>query len=111
MFEWLLTRLEVVIAVLIILGAAKSIYNGYIYDHILEPLERVNDMSDKIDDMGDKQEQMYQRQEVQIDAITALARSHKKDGEFDVEAFRERVGRSNGPSDFLRGGSESDNGG
>ena len=64
-------------------------------------------MDDKIDDMGNKQEKMYQRQEVQIDAITALARSYKKDGEFDEETFRERVGRSNGPSDFLRGGSES----
>ena len=108
MVEWLLPRLEVVIAVLIILGAVKSIYNGYVFDHVLEPLERVNDMGDKIDDMGDKQEKMYQRQEVQVDAITALARSHEEDGEFDEETFRERVGRSNGPSDFLRGGSERD---
>jgi len=105
MFEWILTRLEVAIAVMIILGAAKSIYNGYVFDHVLEPLEQVNEMGDKIDDMGDKQEKMYQRQEVQIDAITALARSHEEDGEFDEETFRERVGRSNGPDDFLRGDS------
>ena len=110
MVEWLLTRLEVVIAVLIILGALKSIYNGYVFDRVIEPLDRVSEMGDKIDDMGDKQEKMYQRQEVQIDAITALARSNKKDGEFDEETFRERVGRSGGPSDFLRGGSERDSG-
>jgi len=105
MYEALLLRFELVLALLGVGSILKSVYNGWVHRKIVKPLEKVEQMSERVEHIEEKQEQMSERQETQIDAITALARSHNENEDFDEEQFRERVGRRGGPDDFLRGDS------
>lgn len=105
MWAELLLRVEVILAVVALLAALKSAWNGWLHKRIIAPLDRLEGMSESLADVADRQEQMVERQELQIDAIIALARSMEADnGEFDEESFRKRVGRESDPEDFLRGG-------
>jgi len=108
MWEAVLLRIEVALAIGAILAAVKSLYSGYLYDRVIVPLDRLEGMADDVDRVRQRQEEMYEKQQYQIDAIIALARSMEEDnGEFDERAFRESVGRDNDPEDFLRGGGNS----
>jgi len=105
MWSEVLTRIEVVLALIALLAAVKSAWNGWLRKKVIVPLDRLEGMSESIEEMEEKTGQMYERQEYQIDAIIALARSmNDENGEFDEGQFRDQVGRASDPEDFLRGG-------
>lgn len=108
-YEQVLLRLEVLIALATVLAVAKSAWNGWLRRKVIVPLDRLESMSEDIESMGEKTDEMYRRQEYQIDAIIALARSMDGgSGEFDEQEFRDSVGRESDPEDFLRGGGSGD---
>jgi len=102
MWEPLLGWLEVIVAVTIIAAAGKSVYSGWLYRRILQPLNRIEKIGREVEQIKERQEEMSQRQQRQIDAVIALGRSHSGDAEFDQEAFREDVRDSHErPDDYL----------
>ena len=102
MWEPLLGWLEVIVAVTIIIAAGKSVYSGWLYRRILQPLNRIEKIGREVEQIKERQEEMSQRQQRQIDAVIALGRSHNGDAEFDQEAFREDVrGSHERPDDYL----------
>lgn len=101
--EWFVLRLELVVALFALGGTLKSIYNGWLYRHLFEPLEQIDEIKGNQEDIKDKQDDMEQHQERLTDGIVALGKSHQDSAEFDVETFKEETGRKSGSDDFLRG--------
>jgi len=102
MWQPLLGWLEVILAVIALLAAAKSAYSGLLYKRILRPLDRIEQIGNEVDSIKERQRKMYQRQQRQIDAVIALGRSHRSDNDFDEEAFRRDVrGEQESPDDYL----------
>jgi len=102
MFQPLLGWLEVIVAVTVILAAAKSAYSGVVYERVLRPLERIERINEEVDSIKQRQQKMYRRQQRQIDAVIALGRSHRSESDFDEEAFERDVrGEQDSPSDYL----------
>jgi len=100
--EWLLLRMELVVAALAVLGALKSAYNGWISDHVLGPLDQIQEVADRTERLEETQEEMADQQEVLTDAVIALGSSHgQPDREFDVDTFRQEVDRTDGSENLL----------
>jgi len=65
LWEMALTRMEVVLAGLALLGAAKSAYNGTLRG-LVDNIRQIPEVADRVDAMADKQEQM-------VDGMVALS--------------------------------------
>lgn len=101
--EWLLLRAELIVAAVAILGALKSVYNGWLRRHVFQPLERVEEIDHRTERLERNQEDMKDQQENLTDAVVALGRSHEEDGrDFDVDNFKQQTGRRSGSDDFLQ---------
>ena len=72
MWSAVLTRLEVVLAGVAVLAAAKSAYNGTVRG-LVDNIKEIPTISDRVDDIGDKQERM-------VDGMIALSVAESKDG-------------------------------
>lgn len=102
MADQLLVYGDLLLVAAAILGCLKSLYNGYVYNNIIEPLGKIDHIEDDQTHIMRKQDEIRDYQERQTDAIIALGESHRSDNEFDVETFREEVrGEQRGPADFL----------
>jgi len=100
--EWLLLRLEILLALGGLAGAAKSAYNGWVRRHILSPLDRIEHISEQVDQVEGNQQEMAAQQELLTDAVVALGESHEQDErEFDVDRFRREAGRVDRSEDLL----------
>ena len=101
--EQVVLRLEFLVAVLGLVGAAKSAYNGWLRRHVFAPLERVEEIDHRTERLESNQEQMKDQQEDLTDAVVALGRSHEEDErDFDVDNFKRETGRKSGSDDFLQ---------
>ena len=71
MWAAVLTRLEVVIALIVVAGAGKSAYNGTVRG-LIQNIREIPGISDRVDEMSEKQEQM-------VDGMVALSIAESKD--------------------------------
>jgi len=101
LLEEFLLRAEILVAIVALLGAAKSVYNGAIYRRIMRPLSKIEPMYQRVEELEENQQKMGEKQERQIDAIVALGESHQTDDDFDVESAREEFDRDDDAKDFL----------
>lgn len=72
MWSAVLTRLEVVLAGVAVLAAAKSAYNGTVRG-LVDNIREITVISERVDEIGDKQERM-------VDGMVALSVAESKEG-------------------------------
>ena len=101
-----LVRLEIILAVLSILGTAagvvKSAYNGWLRNHVFGPLDKVEKIDERTKRVEENQNDMADEHERLTDAVIALGESHRDgDRSFDVREFRRETDRKDGSEDFL----------
>jgi len=71
MWSAVLTRLEVVVAVVIVVGALKSAYNGTVRG-LVDNIQEIPAISDRVEEIGDRQERM-------VDGMVALSVAENED--------------------------------
>ena len=71
MWAAVLTRLEVVVAVLVVIGALKSAYNGTVRG-LVDNIQEIPAISERVDQIGDRQERM-------VDGMVALSVAENED--------------------------------
>ncbi len=71
MWGVLLTRLEVIVAVLVVIGALKSAYNGTVRG-LVDNIQEIPAISKRVDQIGDRQERM-------VDGMVALSVAENED--------------------------------
>lgn len=72
MWAAVLTRLEVIVAVLVVVGAVKSAYNGTVRG-LVDNIQQIPEISERVDQIGDRQERM-------VDGMVALSVAEGEDG-------------------------------
>lgn len=108
MLSEVLLRAELLVALIALGTALKSAYNGWIHQHVLAPLDKIEEVDDRTQRLEENQEEMTEQQENLVNGVIALGKSHENNAEFDVDSFKEETGRSSGVDDFLRGGRNDD---
>lgn len=71
MWAAVLTRLEVIVAVLVVIGALKSAYNGTVRG-LVDNIQEIPAISERVDQIGDRQERM-------VDGMVALSVAENED--------------------------------
>lgn len=101
--------LELVIGVLVVLGAVKSLYNGYLYKYLIARLrradeahERVEQVDQKVNEVDQKLDRVLERQQLQTHAIVAVGMAaNNPEEDFDHRRYR-RVANEEGADQFLQ---------
>jgi len=95
MYALVLERLEILVAVVALLGAAKSAYNG-----VLSTMWRNLKM---ISEVYDRQENMAETQEKLVNAVVALSIAESdQDRGVDPKEVEQRLREDGGVRDYLR---------
>jgi hypothetical protein len=100
-YEVLLVRLEIVLALGGILGLTKSLYNGYLKHKIIDPLSKIDTVDQRTERLEKHQRKIAERQERQVDATIALVESHEQDMDFDLRAYKREFDREQTAKDFI----------
>lgn len=100
-YEVLLVRLEIVLALGGILGLLKSLYNGYLKHKIIDPLSKIDTVDQRTERLEKNQREIADRQERQVDATIALVESHERDMDFDLRAYKREFDREKTAKDFI----------
>ena len=100
---------ELAIGLIVLLGALKSIYNGYINKYLVQRLrradeahERVEEVDTKVEEVDQKVDQVLERQQLQTQAIVAVGMAANNPNEdFDHRKYR-RATDEEGADQFLQ---------
>ena len=80
----LLTRLDIVVAVIAVLGAVKSAYNGIVRS-LVNNIKQIPDIGKKVDHIEERQEQM-------VDGLIAVSVAQdEEDAEIDPDTLANRL--------------------
>ena len=80
----LLTRLDIVVAVIAVLGAVKSAYNGIVRS-LVNNIKQIPDIGKKVDHIEERQEQM-------VDGLIAVSVAQdEEDAEIDPDTLASRL--------------------
>ena len=94
----LLRWLDIVVAIVVIIAALKSAYNGYVDKFIFSRLrradeahEQMEEVKGEIEDMNCKVDELVELSETQNEAIIAVGRAANGEQEFNAEAYKRDV--------------------
>lgn len=97
----LLTYAELILAIIAILAAAKSFYNGYL-SRIADNIMRIEKIDERNEEIANRLDHIDERQDNLVDAVIGLSEALDEDRDIDPDTMRSAFGRdSEGPERFL----------